>query len=118
MTVTNTKMKSLHCLEVSTTTVSRTRPRYVEAGLEAALKDKPITGQPSKFDGRHQAHLVAVACTPAPDGHPHWTVRLLADKAVELGFVESVSPETIRQLLKKRIETVATPVLVHPKGER
>lgn len=88
-------------LDVSTATVSRTRQRYVEAGLEAAVKDKPLPGRPNKFDGRQQAHLVAVACTPAPEGHEHWTVRLLADKAIELGFVERVSPETIRQLLKK-----------------
>lgn len=88
-------------LDISTATVSRTRQRYVEAGLEAAVKDKPLPGRPNKFDGRQQAHLIALACTDAPDGHDHWTVRLLADKAVELGFVQSVSPETLRQLLKK-----------------
>ena len=88
-------------LDISTATVNRTRQRYVEAGLEAAVKDKPLPGRPNKFDGRQQAHLIALACTDAPDGHDHWTVRLLADKAVELGFVQSVSPETLRQLLKK-----------------
>ncbi len=88
-------------LAVSTATVSRTRQHYVERGLLGAIKDKPIPGRRNKFDGRQQAHLVAVACSEAPVGHDHWTVRLLADKAIELGFVESVSPETIRQLLKK-----------------
>src|SRR2546421_9826050 len=51
--------------------------------------------------GGQAAHLIAIACSPVPTGHDHWTVRLLAGKAVELGFVESISPETIRQLLKK-----------------
>jgi hypothetical protein len=51
--------------------------------------------------GGQAAHLIAIACSPVPTGHDHWTVRLLAGKAVELGFVASISPETIRQLLKK-----------------
>ena len=87
--------------QTSTATVSRTRQRYAQAGLEAALNDKPIPGRPNKFDGRQAAHLIAVACSEAPASHDHWTVRLLAAKAVELGFTEKVSPETIRQLLKK-----------------
>jgi hypothetical protein len=55
------------------------------------------------LDWGQAAHLVAIACSPVPDGHDHWTVRLLAGKAVELGFVESILPETIRQLLKKSL---------------
>jgi hypothetical protein len=51
--------------------------------------------------GEQSAHLIATACSPVPDGHDHWTLRLLAGKAVELGFVDSISPETIRQMLKK-----------------
>ena len=51
--------------------------------------------------GAQQAHLIAIACSPVPDGHDHWTLRMLAGKAVELGFVEKISPETIRALLKK-----------------
>jgi hypothetical protein len=51
--------------------------------------------------GGQAAHLIAIACSPVPSGHDHWTVRLLVGKAVELGFVESISPETVRQLLKK-----------------
>jgi hypothetical protein len=53
------------------------------------------------LSGLQAAHLIAVACSPSPDGHDHWTVRLLAQKAVELGFVKSISPTTIHDLLKK-----------------
>lgn len=70
-------------------------------GLEAVLYDKRQQCRRQALAGRQAAHLVAFACTPAPSGHDHWTVRLLAGKAIELGFVESISPETIRQLLKK-----------------
>ena len=70
------------------------RQVYLEGGLEAVLHDK-----------RQQRyhHLIAMACSPVPTGHDHWTVHLLAGKAIELGFVESISPETIRQLLKKTL---------------
>ncbi len=51
--------------------------------------------------GTQQAHLIAIACSTVPDGHDHWTLRMLAGKAVELGFVEKISPETIRAILKK-----------------
>ncbi len=53
------------------------------------------------MDDRSEAHLIALACTPAPEGHDHWTLRLLAGKVVELGLVESLSPETVRLRLKK-----------------
>lgn len=88
-------------LDVSTATVSRTRQKYAEAGLDTALNDKPHAARPKKFEGHQEAIIIATACSEVPDGHDHWTVRMLADKAVELGFVESVSPETIRQVLKK-----------------
>jgi transposase len=88
-------------LGVGTATVSRTRKRFVEEGLERALNERPRPGQPRKFNGKQEAHLIAVTCSQPPDGHGRWTLRLLAGKAVELGFVESVSPETVRQTLKK-----------------
>jgi hypothetical protein len=53
------------------------------------------------LSGKQEAHLIAVACTPAPSGQAHWTLQLLADKAVELGFAESIARETVRQVLKK-----------------
>lgn len=88
-------------LDVGTTTVFRIRQRCVEEGLEAALSERPRPGQKRKLDGKQEAHLIAVACSKAPEGHTHWTLRLLAEKAVALGFVESICPETIRQTLKK-----------------
>ena len=88
-------------LDVGTSTVFRVRQRAVEEGLASALTERPRPGQPRKLTGKQEAHLVAVACSEAPAGHTHWTLRLLAGKAVELGFVESIAPETIRQALKK-----------------
>ncbi|GAC1363685.1 MAG: hypothetical protein NVSMB44_21420 [Ktedonobacteraceae bacterium] len=87
--------------DVSRNTSIRVRRLYLEGGLEAVLHEKQQVCRREALTGSQAAHLVAVACTPAPHGHDHWTVRLLAGKAVELGFVESISPETIRQLLKK-----------------
>lgn len=65
------------------------------------LHDKRQQRYRRALTGGQAAHLIAIACSPVPDGHDHWTVRLLAGKAVQLDFVESISPETIRQLLKK-----------------
>ena len=88
-------------LEVSDEMVYRTRQRLVEEGLEAALNDRPRPGAKPKLTDKQCAHLIAVACSDAPDGHAHWTLRLLADKAVELGFAESLSHEAVRDVLKK-----------------
>ena len=88
-------------LLINPATVARTRKRYVEEGLEAAINDRPWPGRERKLDGRQEAHLIAFACSAAPEGHTHWTLQLLADKVVELEFAESSSLETVRQLLKK-----------------
>ena len=87
--------------DVSRNTSIRVRQMYLEGGLEAVLLDKRQQRYRQALTGGQAAHLIALACSPVPTGHDHWTVRLLAGKAVELGFVESISPETIRQLLKK-----------------
>jgi transposase len=87
--------------DISRNTALRVRELYVERGLEAVLHDKRQTRHRQALSGGQAAHLIAMACTPVPEGHDHWTLRLLGGKAVELGFVESISPETIRQLLKK-----------------
>jgi len=87
-------------LEVGIATVERTRQRFVEANLEA-LNERPRPGGQRKLSGKQEAHLIAVACTPAPTGQPHWTLQLLADQVIELGFADSIARETVRQILKK-----------------
>ena len=91
----------IDALNVSPSMVAKMRQRCVEEGPEAALKDHPRPGKAPKLSDKQAAHLIAVACSDAPDGHNHWTLRLLADKVVELNYVDSCSYETIRQLLKK-----------------
>ena len=88
-------------LDTSPRTVFRTKRRYAEEGLEGVLHDRPQANRYRKLDDRGEAHLIALACSDTPDGRDHWTLRLLADKVVELGVVESLSYETVRQRLKK-----------------
>jgi transposase len=88
--------------DTSLSTIHRTRQAFVEEGLEEALYRKKPTGrQYRKLDGDQEAHLIAVACSKAPKGRARWTLRLLADKLVELQVVESISPECVRTTLKK-----------------
>ena len=72
-------------LFISTSTVGRVRTRFVQEGLEGALNERPRPGQRRKLDGMQEAHLVAIACSEAPEGHTHWTLQLLADKVVQMG---------------------------------
>jgi transposase len=89
-------------LETSTATVQRVRERFFRQGLDAALeRSAPDRIYERSFDGRAEARLIALACSKAPQGRERWSMRLLADKAVELGIVESVSHETVRKTLKK-----------------
>ena len=90
-----------HNLSTSPSTVERTRKRFVEGGLAKALNEDPRPGRVAKLSELEEAHLIALACSDAPDGHEHWTLRMLADKVVELGFAESFSHEAVRQRLKK-----------------
>jgi hypothetical protein len=83
-------------------TVERTRQQFVEEGMEATLHPKPTTRTyERRLDGKAEAHLVAIACGAPPEGRARWTLRLLADRMVGLGEVESLSHETVRQTLKK-----------------
>jgi len=90
-------------VEVDVTTIERVRQRFVEQGLEAALvrkkQDRP--SRQRKLDGHGEARLVALACSDPPLGRARWTLRLLADKLVELEVVDTISTETVRQVLKK-----------------
>ncbi len=88
-------------LDTAVTTVERIRKRFVEGGLEKALKDDPRPGAKRKLDGRGEAYLIALTCSDPPDDHDHWALRLLADKLVELGVVDSISHEAVRKALKK-----------------
>ena len=76
-------------LDTSPRTVFRTKRRYAEVGLDGVLHDHPQANRYRKLDDRGEAHLIALACSDAPEGHDHWTLRLLADKVVELVVVES-----------------------------
>jgi transposase len=87
--------------DVCRNTVINVRARFAEGGVDAVLRHKRQVRYRQALSGSQQAHLIAIACSPVPDGHDHWTLRLLGGKAVEFGFVEQISPETIRALLKK-----------------
>lgn len=89
-------------LNVSTRTVGRVRQRFVEDGLSAALLPKPSKRVYTRaLDGSQEAHLIALACSSPPEGKRRWTLRLLAERMVELTYVGAVSHETVRRALKK-----------------
>jgi hypothetical protein len=89
-------------LDTSQSTIERVREAFVLYGLEAALNRKrPRKTLPKKLDGAQEAHLLALTCSPPPEGYNRWTLRLLAGKMVELEHVESLSYETVRRTLKK-----------------
>jgi len=89
-------------LKVSMRMIDRVKQRFFEDGFEACLERKPIE-QPKerKVDGDLEAHLIALSCSKPPPGFGRWSLRMLADKAVELKYAESISYETIRKVLKK-----------------
>ena len=89
-------------LDVSASTVRRLRLLFVEEGLALALNPRPAQRvYPTTLDGAGEAHLIALTCSAAPEGRTRWSLRLLADRCVALGYVEAVSHETVRQTLKK-----------------
>lgn len=89
-------------LAVSASTVRRIRLLFVEEGLDVALNPRPSPRvYPTKLDGAGEAHLIALACSPAPEGQARWSLRLLAQRFVALGHVEALSHETGRRALKK-----------------
>jgi hypothetical protein len=82
-------------------TVYNVKRRYQSEGLNAALTDKPRSGKPPSIDGSQRAKITALACSPAPQGHSRWTLRLLAGRAVQLGFIGSISHNAVKEILKK-----------------
>lgn len=100
-------------LDLAAGTVARTRKRFVEAGLEGALNERPRPGRRPKLDERGEAHRIALACSQAPDGHDRWTLRLLAGKVAELGLADSLSHEGARKRLKKRAQAAAEEGVAH-----
>ena len=88
-------------LDVSEGTVYRVKRRYSAEGLDGVLRDRVQANRFRKLDEKGEAHLIALACSDAPEGQDHWTLQLLADQMVELGVVESLSHETVRLKLKK-----------------
>lgn len=90
----------------SVATVARVRRRFTEGGIDAVLTDKPQPGRPRVLSSKQAAHLIASDCSDAPDGHDHWPLRLLGHKLVELGYVESISPETARHVMERVISSL------------
>ena len=97
-----TDQEAASALNLSTRTVERVRQRFVEEGIESALLPKPSKRIYARaLDGAQHAPLIALACSAPPDGKQRWTLRLLAERVVELGYAGSVSHETVRRTLKK-----------------
>lgn len=92
-----------NALGVTSRSIEHLKKRFVEEGLDAALERKPREKPPREviFDGAFEARLIALACSEAPEGRQRWTVRLLAEKAVELSFADKVSHMTVQRALKK-----------------
>lgn len=93
--------KITEAFAISEQTIRNARQRYADGGVQAVLTDKRQERRRQALTDGQAARVIAIACSEVPDGHDHWTVRMLAGKAIELGYVRRLSPETVRQLLKK-----------------
>lgn len=96
-----TDTQIIEALKVARNTIRTVRFRYVREGLESAINEQPRPGAPKKFTGRQKAKITAIACSEPPEGRNRWTLRLLADKVVELKMVDSISHQTVKRILKK-----------------
>lgn len=88
-------------LQVSLQTIFNVKRRYLCSGFDAALFDQPRSGRPIRIDGAQRAMITALACSAPPEGHARWSLRLLADKAVELELCETLSHNAVKEILKK-----------------
>lgn len=93
--------ETARAVDLTSSTVRQIHRRYSEGGLGNALNERPRPGKAPKLDAKQAAHITAIACSDAPAGHSHWTLRLLAGKVVELEYADSFSYEGVRALLKK-----------------
>jgi transposase len=94
--------------DVCPNTITNVRARFRDGGVAAVLEDKRQARRRQALSDPQAAHLLAIACSPVPEGHDHWTLRLLAAKAIELGYVARLSPETVRQLMKKTCSSLGS----------
>jgi hypothetical protein len=96
-------------LNISMRKIDRVKKRFVEGGLNAALNKRTENRiYAKKADGDFEAHLIALSCSEPPEGFARWSLRLLANKVVELNYIDSISHETVRRILKKRDKALAT----------
>jgi transposase len=105
-------------LNISVQTVKSIRKKFAKGGLEAALYDAARPGRPYKFDGKDRAAITSLACSKAPKGYAKWSVRLIADKAVELNIVEGIAWSTVHYILKKPVTTASKAAVVHRQAKR
>ncbi len=106
-------------LNISMRKIDRVKKRFVEGGLEIALNGgKRNRIYDKKVDGNLEAHLVALSCSEPPEGFARWSLRLLADQVVELGYVDNISHETVRRTLKKRNQTLAKERMGNSSGTK
>jgi transposase len=96
-----TKTTIAELLSVNPNTISNVCRRFLDEGLEKAINEKPRSGAPSVFDGKLKAKITALACSSPPEGRSQWSLRLLADKAVELALIDSISHMDVGRILKK-----------------
>ena len=102
-------------LKIGERTIDRVKKKFVKEGFEAVFEKTPIVSNvEKKIDGDVEAHIVALSCSEPPKGYLRWSLRMLSDKMVALNFVDSISHESVRCVLKKRIKTVANKRLDYP----
>ena len=106
-------------LHVSMRKIDRIKKRFVEEGMDVALTGRKSTRlYEKKADGDFEAHLIALSCSKPPKGFARWSLRLLADRVVELNYIDSVSYETVRRVLKKRNQTLEEARVGHSTGAK
>lgn len=103
---------------VSGATVENVQRRYRQEGLARALQEAARSGQPKKITPREEAYITAIACSQPPLGQARWTMQMIADRVVELRYLEAISAESVRLVLKKHTQTLAVQAVVHRGSQR